>query len=511
MNIKNKLILFISMLILLTMVTATPTSAVDHEEFAENEAKYKNMCLVNVSLDNTEVCGEFQKYLNAKIANQKNEIDQLSEQIEDVKSNIVEHTKKLNEYEMEIEQLEIDIQLLDDSIAEMEANIEKLELSIIEKQAEVDAIDELVKNRMQSTLSGYYVSDHISFLFGASNFAQFIQRAEILNTISEYDKLQMEELEQLRDDLNREKVALEQQKVAVEENLENVKLAKQSKEKLQKATKDLVIRFRQEEVKLMEANDQIAQEIKLTQAEQTKVQNSIKEAIRKEEARKAEEERKRREEEERRKQEEQNQQNQNNSGGNNTGSTGSDSEDVTNATGNWLYPAASGFRISAGAWFYPSSFSSAPHWGVDLAAPVGHRLQAVQPGIVVQAQRGCSVYGYLGNSCNYGSGNNVQVVHAVNGKLYRTWYGHMSTVDVSVGQYVQRGQKLGTVGSSGNSSGPHLHYEVHLIGHGTLESFRGNIPFIPRVLSNRCENNGNTPPCYIKPDSWHGFVVGRHY
>ena len=302
MKNKNKLILILSLFLLIGLATSKPTSAIDHAEFAANEAKYKTMCLVNVKLENTKVCGEFQKYLNQKVANQKQEIDKITEQIKDVKANIVEYTEKLSQYEMEIEQLDQDIKLLDESITKMEASIKELEVSIAEKQAEVDKIDDFVKTRMQSTLSSYFVSDRVSFLFGASNFAQFIQRAEILNTISEYDTQQMEELEELRDQLNQDKAALEQQKAAVEANLENVKLAKQSKVKLQKAAKDIVVRFRSEETKLMEAEDRAAQTIRLTQAQQSQVKSGIQEAIRKEEARKAEE--KRRLEEARKKAEE---------------------------------------------------------------------------------------------------------------------------------------------------------------------------------------------------------------
>ena len=495
MKIKSKVVWFLVMLVLLGSFSTTPTAAIDHAEFEADEDKYKNMCLVNVELKNTDVCGEFQKYLNDKIAKQRKRIDEIAAQIDEINENIDEYSKKLTAYEMEIEQLDIDIKMLDESIEEMILNIEELETSIAEKQAETDRIDEIVKNRMQFSLSGYFVSDHIAFLFGAENFAQFIQRSEILNTISEHDKQQMDQLEALRDELNLEKEALEQQKVAVEANLENVKVAKESKEKLQKATKALIIRYREEEAKLVKASDEIAQEVKLTESEQTKVKNGINEAIRKEKERLAEEERKKQE--------------QQNNSGSGTGNTGGDSP--SNSTGGWAYPAASGFRVSAGAWQYPSSFSNNPHYGVDLAASVGHRVQSVQPGVVVQVQGGCPIYGYYGSRCNNKSGNNVQVVHSVDGKLYRTWYAHLATIDVQLGQYVERGQKIGTVGSSGSSTGPHLHFELHLIGHGTLANFSGNIPFITRSVGTRCESNGNTPPCYVKPDSWYGFVVGRSY
>lgn len=50
------------------------------------------------------------------------------------------------------------------------------------------------------------------------------------------------------------------------------------------------------------------------------------------------------------------------------------------------------------------------------------------------------------------------------GNSYKTLYAHMSRVAVSVGQYVTKGQVIGYVGSTGSSTGPHLHYEVYLNG-----------------------------------------------
>ena len=67
------------------------------------------------------------------------------------------------------------------------------------------------------------------------------------------------------------------------------------------------------------------------------------------------------------------------------------------------------------------------------------------------------VAGNLGN----GYGNHVVINH---GYGYETLYGHMFKVNVRVGKYVKRGEILGYVGSTGKSTGPHVHYEVHKNG-----------------------------------------------
>lgn len=87
------------------------------------------------------------------------------------------------------------------------------------------------------------------------------------------------------------------------------------------------------------------------------------------------------------------------------------------------------------------------HTGIDLAAPTGTTVFAADGGTVIFA--GWSNWGY---------GNTVVLAH---GNLL-TLYGHMSRVSVSCGQVVSRGTPIGAVGSTGNSSGPHLHFEVRV-------------------------------------------------
>lgn len=87
------------------------------------------------------------------------------------------------------------------------------------------------------------------------------------------------------------------------------------------------------------------------------------------------------------------------------------------------------------------------HRGIDIAAPMGTPVAASRTGVVIFA--GWSNQGY---------GNLVKLRH-VDGS--ETWYGHFSKILVSVGQTVRQGATLGRVGSTGISTGPHVHFEVH--------------------------------------------------
>ncbi len=96
----------------------------------------------------------------------------------------------------------------------------------------------------------------------------------------------------------------------------------------------------------------------------------------------------------------------------------------------------------------PFRHGAAMHAGIDLAGPVGTPIYATADGTVTRA--GWNSGGY---------GNLVEVDH---GRGIMTRYGHMSAIQVSAGQRVTRGQQIGRMGSTGRSTGSHLHYEVRI-------------------------------------------------
>jgi murein DD-endopeptidase MepM/ murein hydrolase activator NlpD len=110
-----------------------------------------------------------------------------------------------------------------------------------------------------------------------------------------------------------------------------------------------------------------------------------------------------------------------------------------------LRKAASGFGWRIDPIYRTRRF----HEGMDFTAPTGTDIYATGNGTIVQT------------GWKQGYGNCVQVNH---GFGYITLYGHMSLIKCRVGQKVKRGEVIGLVGSTGKSTGPHLHYEVHYKG-----------------------------------------------
>jgi murein DD-endopeptidase MepM/ murein hydrolase activator NlpD len=124
------------------------------------------------------------------------------------------------------------------------------------------------------------------------------------------------------------------------------------------------------------------------------------------------------------------------------------------------------------------SFRTATHKGLDIAAPAGTKIYSVVDGVVVASNSGCPAVGYYGNKCGGGYGNYVKV-KASDGKFYI--YAHMyQTPLVSTGDSVSKGQQLGIVGSSGSSTGNHLHFEVRNSGNTAINPIdyanTGSIP-----------------------------------
>ncbi|MDT7536904.1 MAG: hypothetical protein QOI82_489 [Actinomycetota bacterium] len=124
---------------------------------------------------------------------------------------------------------------------------------------------------------------------------------------------------------------------------------------------------------------------------------------------------------------------------------------ATNAR--FLWPTDGHFTSPFGWRIHPIFGDLRFHAGIDIGAPYGTSVWAADDGVVV----------YAGYASGYGT--LVLISHGtVNGQDITTGYAHMSALLVSAGDHVSRGQQVGRVGNEGNSTGPHLHFEVRLDG-----------------------------------------------
>jgi len=120
---------------------------------------------------------------------------------------------------------------------------------------------------------------------------------------------------------------------------------------------------------------------------------------------------------------------------------------LTASFGEYIWPVAG--TVSSGFGPRRVSVGSSNHQGIDIAAPAGTPVHAADGGEVIFS------------GWNGGFGNLIKIRHD-NGHV--TYYAHLSSIDVSTGQFVYRGQFIGRVGMTGTASGNHLHFEIRING-----------------------------------------------
>ena len=365
----------------------------------------------------------------------------------------------------EIENINTQIRSYSELIA---ANQEELDAA----EAKLAELNEKNKERIQAMEEEGEIS-YWSVIFKAKSFTDLIDRLNMMAEIHEADQRRMSELSEAaaavaeaRTSLAAEKTALEESRVALKES--------QAELDVKRAEADELLSELNEDKRALDAMEadweaeeaKLSAEIAAAEVEYTKALKAEEEARRKaeeERKRKEEEERKRKEEEEKKKQEEANKK-PGNGGSNNGGSGNSGSDNGGGNSGGGNSGGGSGF-VSGESWRRPCSwikltspygYRTHPttgqwkfHNGVDLANNQGTPIYAARSGKVTVATYG-GTYGYY-VTINHGDG-------------FSSLYAHMTHYTVSKGQTVKKGDVIGYMGSTGRSTGPHLHFSIFLNG-----------------------------------------------
>ena len=138
------------------------------------------------------------------------------------------------------------------------------------------------------------------------------------------------------------------------------------------------------------------------------------------------------------------------SSGSSSSSSGNTSSGSATGSGVLAHPVPGASITSGfGGRVAPTAGATSSHDGIDYGAGYGATVYAADSGTVITAQY------------NSARGNYIVINH---GNGMQTWYQHLSAMNVSVGQTVSKGQAIGAVGTTGVSTGPHLHFEVHVGG-----------------------------------------------
>ena len=295
--------------------------------------------------------------------------------------------------------------------------IEQKTVEVEEAQKVADEQLEKYKVRVRAMEeAGRY--NYFEVLFGANSIGEFLSLIDDIGDIMKSDKELEDSYRQSVTDLETVKTEYEQAKSEMEDTKTELEALKVQQEK-DIAQADAVIATLQGQIS---ANSGMLSQLTAQEQQLNKdIQNKVNELNRQNEQNKP----------------------QPNPGGGGGSAVG---------TGNLVWPSYCTYITSRqGPRTHPVTGEYKNHGGTDIGASYGSAIYAADSGTVVRSSDGW----------NGGWGNYVMIDH---GNGMQTLYAHMSSRAVSVGQTVSRGQTIGYVGSTGMSTGPHLHFEMYVNG-----------------------------------------------
>lgn len=353
-----------------------------------------------------------------KQQNIQKQITENNNKITATEKEATEYLKQVDELNNKISEYTNNLSVLQEKVNQVNKKIEEYENDLQNSSQRFSSAEDLYAVRLRSIYENG-VPNIIDILFESKGITDFFSKLNVYQSIVEYDKAMVDNIDgeksyidNIKSDIEVQKVQLDQLKYDVEKattSLNDAKSQKQAKVNELNASKEKLKAVNSVLNKEAEnLNAQIAAEI--AERERKKAQGSNK-----------------------------------NNGG---------SSNIVNSNGKFDWPLK-GYgkeRITA---TFPKYPDGTRHDGVDIGVPVGTPVYAAAAGEVVTSR-----YYLTGNydgSYKNGYGNYVMIDHGD----YYTLYGHLQYKKVvSVGQSVSKGQLIAYTASTGNSTGPHLHFEV---------------------------------------------------
>ena len=397
---------------------------------------------------------------------------ELESQQEADKEKLEQQNAAVEEQQGEIDKINEQIEAVSTEIRSCYQNIIAIEKDISSKQTEIDKANKKIDTNMdvlRQRLKAIYIAGDVSSLeviLGAKDFSDFLDKLQLVQYVSNHDEELINKIQKQLDSISQEKADLEADKKDLEKEKKTLETKQDELNTILEENKETLESLKTEvdetQMSLSLSEEELAglsadiQEYYRKQREALAAQQAAAEAAA-EAARQAAAAQ----------QATENQQSgsENESGEENGAETSdpvvdSGASQQIDAGGGWVWPTPGAYTLSS---LFNESRSYEQHGGIDIAASMGTAIYAANSGTVVSSNNTCNHVSSGGNwcSCGGGYGNFVWIMHD-NG--YETIYGHMTTTAVSTGDRVSAGQLIGYVGSSGWSTGPHLHFELRIGG-----------------------------------------------
>lgn len=370
---------------------------------------YTNTLIVSNAANEISNYQAEQKQNESKIT----ETQEKMKEVEKIKDETLKEVEKLN---VQISDYEGQIETLDEQIVSTNKKIEDAQTKLQKAQKDYKNQEKLLKERLVASYEAGETS-YLDFLLSSESLTDLISNYYLVEEIASYDA-------ELLDKIEKEKKEIEQAKQTLENSKKELATQKASKQsvslqlKTSKSEKDkYVSQLSEEEKQLQSRIDQLKKDNQSIDAKIRAKQAEIEAALKR-----------------------QQEQNRNNS---NSGSNNSSSNSGTSSSG-FIKPVNS--YVTTGMYYS----SGAYHGAVDFGA-------AGVNGMPVYAAADGKVHTTAALTTSYG--NYVIIAH-YNGLYTLYAHGQAGSICVSEGQAVKKGQQIMRVGSTGNSTGPHLHFEV---------------------------------------------------
>ena len=321
-------------------------------------------------------------------------------EIKEIKREKTARVKELNKLNSELNAVQQSLDNINAEIASTEEQIAFTEMEISNKQRDYDGRMAIFNLRLKEMYQ-YGEVNFLEVLLQSSSLSDFLTRFEYLKYIANNDKKLLDEVTAMKAGLEEQKKSLDSMKVSLEANKKNQMTKSAELATATQAQQQLVNQINSD----LNAQFEILEDL---EAESKALTSQI-------------------------------------------AALQAKSKGTTSAPGAYVWPCPSSRTITSeyGYRIHPIQGTRKLHTGMDIGAKSGSDIVAAAGGTVIMAQ----YYGGYGNCVIIDHGGGVS-----------TLYAHMSKIGVSNGQYVSANQSIGKVGSTGNSTGPHLHFEVRVNG-----------------------------------------------
>lgn len=349
-----------------------------------------------------------QSQLKSKQSQLESQAKNISAKLKNLKKSKAAAQDQLDLVNELVENLQTQITTVNNQITAANAEIKEIEEEIAAKDREIDKSKEKFKERMRAIYISGDMTGGLEVVLCSDGVEEFISNTVYLEAMAKYDQGLIDELVNDKQGYQDKKAQVEEHKKEID--AQKIELAKKKTEldAQQKEAEELMKQIKADE----EAYKRKQAEIDL---EMAKARAALDALI-----------------------------NQNTANSQNTEYYG----------GSFGWPTPGYKRITSP--YGPRTYTlngkkvSSYHRGIDIGAPSGAKIAASNGGTVVTSAYNAGGYG------------NYVILDHGGGKM--TVYGHMSKRMVSVGQSVTKGQQIGKVGSTGRSTGPHLHFEIRVNG-----------------------------------------------